>query len=47
MVSSFFKVINMRKRTPEEQGPVESDCVPCQHWEGVPFPTHSKGVRLL
>lgn len=47
MVSSFFKVINMKKRTPEDQGPVERDCVHCQHWEVARFPTHSKGVRLL
>lgn len=47
MVSSFFKVINMKKRTPEEHSPVESDGMHCQHWEGAPFPTHSKGIRWL
>lgn len=47
MVPSFFKVINIKKSTPEEHSPPESNRVHCQHWEEAQFPIHFKSVRLL
>lgn len=47
MVPSVLKVINIKKWTPEESSPLESNAVHCQHWEETQFPIHFKSIRLL